>query len=289
MSDEKMRTPLENDDRGIRIAPIPQPLLERYRLGELKPSEMEAISKRLTNNPEAKAALEALDADDRDQLKMQSPESFVGRLQLKAHGDAFREAKPRTSVLGWQKKWTVPLAGAGAFALLTLVAVPGMRSGSEVDHENITGTSAHVSPDRIKGLEAGLTLYKRVGKSSELLEPGAKVSSGEALRIEIRSAGLAYGTVLSVDGNGYVTRHFPVTGDSAGKLAPGATLLPEAFELDDAPEYEQFYLIAGNKPFAIEGFVNRLREGDGLFPAPAHLSLSTYPLRKNAAPKGNNP
>ncbi len=291
----------EKNPASGRSAAIPLPLLERYRLGELPAEQMEALSRRLETDAASRELLASLDTDDEGVLEASSPETFVGRLRLRAHGEAVRRdqaaEKATRPSLGRLGAWAAPLAGAGGLALLALIAVPGLRTESDLSapslNPELTNLAGKGSPeqggDRIKGLEAGLKLYRRVGEGSELLEPGAAVGAGEILRIEIRAAGRAFGAVFSVDGNGYVTRHYPPVGDSAAVLDPGSTLLPEAFELDDAPEFEHFVLIAGDKPFALEPLERRLRAGDSLFPPPSDLTFATVPLRKRQDPKGKTP
>lgn len=290
---------VDDKDSGPGRKPaIPLPLLERYRLGELPPEQMDQLSRRLEADPAARASLAALEADDASLLEAQPPAAFIGRLRLRAHGEAVRrgqaaEKEAARGSFGRLGAWAAPLAGAGGLAVLALLAVPGLREdpcptgpGCIAEGPLPPGVGGE---DRIKGLEAGLKLYRRVGEGSELLEPGAAVAAGETLRIEIRAAGRTFGAVLSVDGNGHVTRHYPPVGDSAAVLDPGAMLLPEAFELDDAPEFEHFILIAGDRPFPLGPYERRLRDGDSLFPPPADLILATVPLRKRQDPKGKTP
>jgi hypothetical protein len=50
-----------------------------------------------------------------------------------------------------------------------------------------------------------------------------------------------------------VTVHFPSGAATAGGLEPkGETLLPFAYELDDAPGFERFFLVTSREPFPVE-------------------------------------
>src|SRR5690606_16144034 len=104
---------------------------------------------------------------------------------------------------------------------------------------------------RLKGLEPTLALFRRTARGAEPLKPGAAVRSGDVLRIGYRAAGHSFGAIFSVDGHGNVTRHWPLTGDHAARLESGEVLLPGAFELDDAPSYEHFYLLVAERAFAL--------------------------------------
>ena len=53
-----------------------------------------------------------------------------------------------------------------------------------------------------------------------------------------------------------VTVHLPRHGQAAAPLGREPTvLLDDAFELDDAPRWEQFYFVTGNEPFLVAPIV----------------------------------
>ncbi len=117
------------------------------------------------------------------------------------------------------------------------------------------------SDTRSKGLGPALALFRRTDRGAEALQPGAVVRAGDELRVGYRAGGFPYGAIFSVDGNGSVTRHWPPTGDSAGRLEPGEPLLPDAFRLDAAPDYERFYLLLSEKPFPLRPVLESLHAG----------------------------
>jgi hypothetical protein len=95
--------------------------------------------------------------------------------------------------------------------------------------------------------------------------------------------------ILSIDGRGIVTRHFPAAGDRAVPLARGSvTLLDQAYELDDAPGWERFYFVTGDTPFALAPIIDgahRISTGGAgatatPLPIPPELSQSTFSLQK---------
>lgn len=112
---------------------------------------------------------------------------------------------------------------------------------------------------RLKGLQPTLALFRRIPGGAEPLKPGASVRAGDVLRIGYRAAGRSFGAIFSVDGHGNVTRHWPLAGDLAARLAPGETLLPGAFELDDAPSYERFFLLVSEAPFDLTPMLESLQ------------------------------
>jgi len=146
---------------------------------------------------------------------------------------------------------------------------------------------AQAPPDdgtRIKGLEPGLALFRRTPQGAEPLVPGSTVRAGDVLRVSYRPGGFAYGAIFSVDGNGSVTRHWPPAGDRAGRLARGETLLPGAFELDAAPDYERFYLFVSEQAFDLNPVLESLHAEKS--PALRDLRMVRFDLLKEPKESG---
>jgi len=104
---------------------------------------------------------------------------------------------------------------------------------------------------RAKG-DPRLELYRQRGSSAERLRPGALVGAGDHLQISYVAAGRKFGAIVSIDGRGAVTLHYPEHTGEAGALAQsGAVALPFAYELDDAPAFERFFFVTADRPFDV--------------------------------------
>ena len=59
--------------------------------------------------------------------------------------------------------------------------------------------------------------------------------------------------LLSIDGAGKVTLHWPEnkSGAAAALKTSGEVRLPAAYELDDAPAFERFFLVRSTEPFSV--------------------------------------
>ena len=59
-------------------------------------------------------------------------------------------------------------------------------------------------------------------------------------------------------------------------------LLAQAYELDDAPGFERFYLVTADEPFAVESVVDATRRAgaDGPLDLPAAMDQSSVVLEK---------
>lgn len=134
-------------------------------------------------------------------------------------------------------------AAATAAVLMTLL--PHGRVASPPDELGSEGT-------QVKGVTAPhLELHRqRAGADPEVLAAGAAVRAGNLLQLSYVAAGAPYGVVVSVDGRGAVTLHLPEGGGRAVPLRRGgAVALAHAYQLDDAPGFERFFLVTARAPF----------------------------------------
>src|SRR5262245_1850946 len=220
-----------DDDR-----PIADVTLERYRLRELPADVTARLDKRLRADDELRRRLDALQQSD-DQMHASN------RLELIATGVGDRLAARQGTTAGAAstapiRRWAMPVLVAAG--ILLAIVLPRLTSAPGEDEE------------RIKGFQASLALFRRVGAGSETLADGAVARQGDLIRVGYRAAGRRYGMILSIDGRGHVTVHLPDRGERAVPLHHEPTvLLDQAYELDDAPRWERFYFVTADQPFVI--------------------------------------
>ena len=72
-----------------------------------------------------------------------------------------------------------------------------------------------------------------------------------------RSACATWQSVLiSIDGNGYLSQHYPEYGNKAYELDNGGEIpLDYAYQLDDAPDFERFLFITSDSSFDIRKLI----------------------------------
>jgi hypothetical protein len=263
---------------------IPDILLERYRLEELPTDERAQLEDRIRGDETLRRRLEALDRSDEEIRRRYPPDELASQIQRRIDTNNRTPARARRR---GNVYWVAPLAVA---ALVTLAALVAPRMAAPPPPS--TGPAAAVDADRIKGLAPALALYRRTVQGSETLADGAVARAGDLLRIGYRAAGKPYGVILSIDGRGGVTVHLPHHADRAATLKrDGTVLLDEAYELDDAPQWERFYFITGDASFAVAPIVDAARDAaTGHHDPPAALALphglqqSTFSIQKEARP-----
>jgi anti-sigma factor RsiW len=216
---------------------VPDFFLEQLILGELPPEKEAEVLRDLEAEPGGMDRLVRLRASNQDIIGTYPPEKTAAeinrRLDLTRSKIQRRPARTRA--------WVLAPALAAAAAILFLVILP-LERGPEVN----------LQTTRVKG-GPGLTIYRKVPQGVEELGRGSRVWPGDVLQVSYRAAGSADGVIISVDGRGAVTLHFPASpADSTALNGKGAQALPRAYELDDAPDFERFFFVTSDQPIEIE-------------------------------------
>jgi hypothetical protein len=248
---------------------IPDLVLERHRLGELTEEERSHLEELARTDAQLRERMLALVRSDEETAADCSWPQMARAVVDRANA---LERAPRLSP---RLRWG--LAAAGAVMLIVIVQPQRWVGAPEGDDE------------RSKGSQASLMIFRQTAGGSELLQDNDAARPGDVVRVGYRLSEPRYGAIISVDGRGVVTVHLPADGTEASLLTEGdRVLLDNAFELDDAPVVERFYLILASKPFRVEPIVDHLRHVAA--PAPSVLDLSsmftvtTLALRKDARP-----
>ena len=227
--------------------PISDYQLERYLLREGTDDELAALDRRVADDPELAQRLAALERSNEELHQRYPPEWMRGQIELK-----LKRAQGRRVQRTWSgyRLWAVPAVAL----ILAVVAVPTLFDDQE---------TAEAPATRIKGGEQvpRLLVFRKLASGAERLQDGALARNGDLVQLAYRSGGLQYGAILSVDGRGTVTQHLPATGTRAVPLAAQDTL-DVAYELDDAPRWERFYLVAADRRFGLAAVKTKLVAGD---------------------------
>lgn len=216
--------------------------LERYVLGELSEPATRELEAALAGDPELRERVDAIRSDDVAFLKAHPPRVFVAELEMRHRFDT----RQRFMAIG---------GFALAAAFLGVVAVSALSVDSDLGPIDTTPDAEEI---RIKG--PVLKVYRQDGEGGEPLSDGSVVVPGSAVQLVV-ARGADFGAVFSIDGRGAVTRHFPLDGEQAVPVEPGA--LPHAFTLDTVPDFERFFLVTSDQPFDLAAVAESLEDLDG--------------------------
>jgi hypothetical protein len=123
-----------------------------------------------------------------------------------------------------------------------------------------------------------LFVYRHDAAGDRKLADGAPAARGDLLQLAFAGRPGGYVALLSLDGAGKVTVHWPEGGGRAAPLRDaGEIRVPSAYELDDAPGFERFFLVRSDAPFdvgPIAAAVRGLSHRSGVRASPLPLPLS---------------
>lgn len=273
---------------------VPPLVLERLAHGELSPAEAERVRAEL--GPDADAAVRSILEDDAATLAAHPPAQVADEVRRRL-ARAASVAAPRPT----PTRWWIPamaLVATGALAWLVVRPTPGdeaaHRDGVLGDPRAVIldddgGQGDVVDPTRIKGAPQ-LTIERMGARGPERLGDGDVVGAGDLLQLQYRAAGREQGVIVSIDGRGTATLHFPATADASAKLRAGGLVpLDHSYELDDAPKYERFFLVTAARGGAVdvdtvvhaaETLAHQPDAATAALPLPSSLEQQIVMLRK---------
>lgn len=150
-----------------------------------------------------------------------------------------REVERRSATTPTKKRWPLLLvptfAAAAALALVFVGESP---------------------TERTKG-DARLVVHEKTATGIEQVRAGDALERGALLQVGYTPGGNGYGAVVSIDGRGVVTLHWPASPSAWSPTVEteGGTL-PSAYELDDAPRFERFFLVTCAERFLARDVVD---------------------------------
>jgi hypothetical protein len=218
--------------------------LERYLLGELPEVEMAALRKR-----EAEDELFAA----RVKMMREEGERFLAENPFSALEDKLENDQRSVERSLWLRVAAVLVVAFGIFSVVVLnrqtdiVNDASAASGMDVAMADVDNGT------RIKGMTAGLEVWKKMGDSAVQMVNLGEAREGDEIQLRYRVPQKCFGMLFSMDGNGTVTMHMG-EGNRAVELEPGKmTTLPFAYKLDNAPKFEKFFLLTSGEMFEFDG------------------------------------
>lgn len=227
--------------------------LERYALGELPDEEIEEIQRLTSLNPELQAALENLESSNQDILTLYPP------LTVKASLLTRLDDKPNKP---FPYKRVLTIASAIATFLILILVLPLLKQEPRIiypdSEQDITLVKGIPKVDLSK---TQLLVFRKIQDQVEMLTDGERANAGDLLQLAYVATEESFGVILSVDGRGLVTLHFPEDKRESTALEPNKQfLLPNAIELDDAPGFERFFFLTSGSPIDVDSVIKKLED-----------------------------
>lgn len=247
---------------------IPDIYIEQYILDELPENLRVEMDDLILNNPELKERINKIKKSDNDilaaypagkiaQIILDKRNSINNSENLFSPGNDRRPVKSGflTDILLPVKKfinqinstrigrYALSLSSAAVLVFLIFFLFPGIKTGFDAK----TDTNDTI---RIKGLDSKLLLYRMKGRNVEEIKNADTAHKGDIVQVGyIATGNFRYGIILSIDGRGTVTLHFPDSTSSGRELPLNKkVLLNRSYELDDSPHFERFIMVLSDKP-----------------------------------------
>ena len=215
-------------------------LLERFSLGELPPDRLAAVQAMIDADPGLQARLRDLRNEDRAIRLQHPPRTMATAIRARAGVAAPKQ----------RSRWMLAAPGlAMAAAAMLFVMLSGPRTFNDVAKGDAGDVAADLVPE--------LRVFRE--DDGELVT-GDRVGPGDVLGFKYDAAGYDFGALLSIDGAGVVTLHMPESEGDSLALEHGLVTLSVGYELDDAPDFERFFLVLSETDFELAAVLDAARD-----------------------------
>jgi hypothetical protein len=242
--------------------------LERYALGELPDEEKNEILQVSLSSPELQSVLEEIKASNREILALYPPLTVKAGLITRLDNGSSQF---------FSRKRILAISSAIAVFLIFFLVLPLLKQKPSIIYpgleQDVTQVKGIPTVDLSK---TQLLVYRKILDRVEILSDGQHARAGDLLQLAYVSTEDSYGMILSIDGRGAVTLHLPESQKASAKLESGKQfLLPNAIELDDAPEFERFFFLTSSSPIDVNGV---LQEAQNLARNPEQVKRQNIDL-----------
>ena len=239
---------------------IPTLLLEQYLLGELP--EAADINE---NDPEIALMIEKLKDTNKEILSLYPPEIMGKQIESQLESNQLDQKHSQKKVINFLLRSAPLLAAAVFLIIIGLLPFKGETPPTGEPGQEIT---------RLKSTGPHLLIFRKTDIGAELLSNETYVRAGDLLQVKYNASSARYGAILSIDGRGIVTLHYPEQPGLAAPLEQRQSVsLPYSYALDDAPYFEQFIFLTSNELFSTEEVFSSLELTDGSLEALSQLKL----------------
>jgi len=222
---------------------IPDMLLEKLVADELPEDAARALRARIEADDALAARVEGLRRSNAEVLATYPAQRIAVEIGHRVRAEQARQAQEAGRSRRSALLVLAPMAAVAAAVALVVGLWPADAPvGLPVE-----------PPDQItfKG-DPSISIHLQAEPRTVALGDGASVHAGDTLQVVYNARGKAHGVIVSVDGRGTSTLHFPESEDADTTLTQGGVVhLPHAYELDDAPRFERFFFVWSSSPIHV--------------------------------------
>lgn len=238
---------------------IPTWLLERVVLDEVPPELADEVRQILDENPAERARLAELERSNAEILSELPPARVAAEVARRAGSPGglalmFSVIRPGGPRLNARRRVLALSSSLAVAAGVVLVAVAVGRQVGPSEPVAGGGDTGHGQTREVttaKG-DPRLILHRKGEGEAPELPREAVVGAGDRIQVKYVTGGRRHGAILSIDGRGVVTLHFPADERGSTLLRQdGPVPLDHSYELDDAPAFERFVFVTSDEPIRV--------------------------------------
>jgi len=217
---------------------IPDYFIELYAKCELKPNQLAEFEKRLEQDTDLKKRLNKIVISNNDFRARQDRENNINQILSKTQQEIKNDNKK--PIQTWQFVGAGILAIAAVFTFLpNILLIQEQQLNPDV--------RPIIEQIRSKGINPNLTIFLKKNNLIEQIGNEQLVKQNDELQLQYNTGGYEHGVIFSIDGRGSVTLHYPQNEtDDTQFNKKGLVTLPYAYKLDDAPDYERFFMLTSH-------------------------------------------
>jgi len=224
-------------------------LLERYILGELAEHNSMKIKSRLEKDISARHQIEKLIQSNKNFLTRYPSKQILVEIMRRYDSEKNKVVRKKRKVLRLFFLASSTISLMIVFITICLI----MQKNSSI---NLNSRFENLNENRAKGTvllemrNPEIFIVRKKAGGVEQLHQGSIVKKGDLLQVGYRTAEETNGIIVSIDGNRVVTLHYPENINEAPLLQKNKQIyLGNSYELDNAPDFERFFLITSKSDF----------------------------------------
>lgn len=227
-------------------------ILERYILGELSPHKSMEIKNLLKKEKNIKLRIERLIQSNKDFLKQYPSEQILPEIMSRCDNEKNKSERKKRNV----HRLFLWVSSSVSLMIVLLTIFLALQKNNMFNPESSRENSRENRAKGIVPLKASqpeIFIFRKNKDGVEQLHEGSVVNKGDLLQISYLSVNDTKGMIVSIDGNRVVTLHYPENiNDSPLLQKHKQAYLENSYELDNAPDFERFFLITSNSEFDLK-------------------------------------
>lgn len=227
---------------------IPDLYLEQFVFNELSQSKRDEIAELLKDDKTLAKRIENIRVSNTKFNEKNTLSLSISRIEIKEQESKIKQTP---QLAQWQYA-----SISSVFLIILLFTIP-QENDISIKHINNTINESN-DTIRLKGITPELHIFRKTIDNIELISSQQDVKENDILQIRYQGAGYQYGIIFSIDGAGELTLHYPNSASDNTDIEPqGDIALPFAYQLNNAPEFERFFLVTSNKKLNIQDIITQ--------------------------------